>query len=146
MIRNSGCTVWPLLKSTHAQGCTHAYKLAYTHSPFLKKLFVLFCMDKYFTAYIYMFTTCMCGAVDPTKLELQTGVSLPCEFWELHPGSLDQQPALLTSEQFLQSCTVALKCTQDTCTLRCTQLHNKSTFFKYLDMSTAKKKFVFNFN
>lgn len=36
--------------------------------------------------------------MDPPELEF-----LPCRFWELNPGPLEEQPALLTAEPSLQT-------------------------------------------
>ena len=53
-------------------------------------------------ASIYLYTTYGLGATDPLELELH-GCELPCWCWKLSAGPLEEQPLLLTTEEFLQS-------------------------------------------
>jgi hypothetical protein len=59
------------------------------------------CMDVLPTCISYAFRG-QKRASDLLQLELEMTVEIPCGFWELSPGSPQEQPVLLTTEPFLQ--------------------------------------------
>jgi hypothetical protein len=53
---------------------------------------------------------CLCKGVRFSGTKATDNCELPCGFWELNPGPLEEQPRLLTTQPSLQPRAVCLFC------------------------------------